>query len=103
MLLQYSAGLHVHVSGEGADGDVVASITDVAEVADATDVDQNAGRRQAQFHQRQQAVPTGKELRVLTVLTNEADGLFCRTGTDVVECCGNHLLSPFEGIFGIAA
>ena len=94
VLGQQRAVLHIHVPGEGTDGDVVAGIADVRQVGDTTDVDQHAGLGDAQLHHRQQAVATGEELGIVAVLTEEADGLFGRTGTDVIECCGDHLVAP---------
>ena len=108
VLTQQVAGLHVHVAGECPDGHVVAGVADVAEVAHPADVDQHAGRREAQLHQRQQAVATGEELGLVAVLADEADGLLGGTGADVVECCGDHLLAPcaaliaFQTLCGLA-
>ena len=87
-------GLDVHVAGERANRDVVAGVADVRQVGDATDVDQDARLGEAQLHQRQQAVPAGQKLGVLTMLADEADCLFGGTGTDVIEGGGNHADTP---------
>ena len=82
------------MAGERADGDVVAGVADVRQVAEAADVDEHARLREAQLHQRQQAVAAGEELGVVAVLADEADGLVGGTGTDVVEGGGNHVVAP---------
>ena len=83
------------MSGQGADGDVIAGVSDVRQIADPPDVDEHARLGEAQLHQRQQAVPAGEELGIITVLADEADGLFGRTGADVVEGGGNHVVAPW--------
>ncbi len=86
--------LDVHVARERTDRDVVAGVTDVRQVADAADVDQHRWLRQAQLHQWQQAVAAGEELGLVAVLADEGDRLLGGTGTDVVECCGDHCEPP---------
>ena len=68
-------GLEVAVAGQGADGDVVAAVADVGQVAQPTHVDQHRRRGQAQLHQRQQRVPAGHELGLVAVLGEQGDGL----------------------------
>ena len=94
VLGEHRTGLDVHVAGQCADGDVVAGIADVRQVTDAADVDQHTWLGEAQLHQRQQAVPAGEELGVVTMFADETDGLFGRTGADVVEGGGNHVVAP---------
>jgi hypothetical protein len=98
VLVQQIGGLDVAVAGEGADRDVVACVADVRQVADTADIDQHRWLRQAQLHQRQKAVATREELGFVTVLPDEADGLFGRTGADVVECCGDHCEPPWAAL-----
>ena len=57
-----SVGLEqLAVARHRADADLVAVLADVAELGQVVDVDQVLGRRQAQLHHRQQAVPAGDE------------------------------------------
>ena len=98
VLLQERRRLDVHVAGQGADGDVVAAVADVRQVAEATDVDQHGRLGEAELHHRQQAVAAGDELGLVAVLADEADRLLRRLGADVVECCRDHGLPP-----GVAA
>ena len=86
--------LDVVVPGERADGDVVAVLADVAQVAEAADVDEHARLRQAQLHQRQQAVAAGDQLGLVAVLAEQADGLLGGAGPDVVEGGGDHAGAP---------
>ena len=95
VLGQHSAGLDVHVTGERADGDVVAGVADVRQVGDATDVDERARLGEPQLHEWQQAVAAGEELGIVTVLADEADRFGGRPGPDVIELCGDHLAAPF--------
>ena len=48
------AVLHVVMAGEAADRDGVSCVADVGEVAQAGDVHEDRGCREAQLHQRQQ-------------------------------------------------
>ena len=47
VLGEHGALLDVHVAGQGTDGDVIAGITDVAEVLHSADVDEHGGLGQA--------------------------------------------------------
>ena len=62
--------LDVVVAGQRADGDVVAGVADVRQVAEPADVDEHARLGQAQLHQRQQAVAAGEELGLVAVLAD---------------------------------
>ena len=68
VLGQHVGALDVHVPCQRADGDVVAGVTDVGQVAQPADVDQHGWLGQPQPHQRQQAVPAGEELGLVPVL-----------------------------------
>ena len=87
------------MAGERADGDVVAVLADVGKVGEPADVDEHGGLGEAQLHQRQQAVPTGEELGVVTVLASEAHRFLGARRSDVVERCGDHCPSP-SGVGG---
>ena len=56
---------------ERTNGNVVSRIFDVGEVGDATDVDQHAWLRQAQFHQWDEAVSAGQKLGLVAVLPDK--------------------------------
>ena len=72
VLGQHVGALDVHVPRQRPDGDVVAGVTDVGQVAQPADVDQHGRLGQPQPHQRQQAVPAGEELGLVAVLADEA-------------------------------
>jgi hypothetical protein len=63
---------------------------DTAETADPAEVDDDGRVGKAEFHERNQAVPTGEDFGVIPVLFEEAQGLFERFGGMVVESIGNH-------------
>ena len=90
MLSEHRRLLHVHVARERTDRDVIAGVLDVRQVLHATDVDENRRLREAQLHERQEAVAASEELGIGSVLTDERDGLGGRSGADVIESCGNH-------------
>ena len=72
--------LDVVVPGEPTDGELVAVVAHVREVAEPADVDQHRRRRQPQLHQWQQRVPAGEELGVVAVLGQQRDRLVDRVG-----------------------
>ena len=94
MGVQHVGDLEVPVPGEGADGDVVAGVADVGEIAQAADVDQHRRRRQPQLHEREQRVAAGEQLGVVAVLTEQADRLVGRVGPLVVERGRDHAGLP---------
>ena len=67
--------LHLAVTGERTDGDVVTGVAHVGEVLDAGDVDEHRGLGEAQLHEREQRVASCEELRVVAVLAHEGDRL----------------------------
>ena len=71
VLGEHVGRLDVRVPRQRADGDVVAVVADVRQVAQAADVDEHARLGQAQLHQRQQAVAAGEELGLVAVLADE--------------------------------
>jgi hypothetical protein len=78
------------VAGERTDGDVVAGVADVRQVAEAADVDEDGRLGQAQLHERQQAVAAGEELGLVPVLGDQRDRFVGRAGADVVELGRDH-------------
>jgi hypothetical protein len=56
------ADLHGAVAGERTDGDVVAGVADVGQVAEPAHVDEHRRLGQAQLHEGQQRVPAGEQL-----------------------------------------
>src|SRR5437868_13886852 len=68
LVLQQVGELDVVVGGQCANRDMAVFLTDVAEVADAADVDQKGWCREPQLHQRDEAMPARENLRLLAVL-----------------------------------
>jgi len=64
------------------------------EARDAVHVDEHARRREAQLHQRDQALSAGEHLRVVAVLAERRHGLVDGSGLDVVELGGDHWAPP---------
>ena len=91
MLLDERVVEHLAVAGEGADGQVIAFVVDVAQVVQPVEVDEDRGSREAQPHQRDQGVPAGYELRLVAVLTEKLYGVVDRLGYLVVEGYWLHL------------
>src|SRR4029077_21240040 len=101
----------VVVTRQRADRDVAVFLTDIAEVADAADVHQEGRRRQAQLHQRDEAMPTSEDLRLLPMLHQFGHSLRQGARDDVIECGWRHRFVPplrcisaqsFWGVPGIA-
>ena len=90
VLLEHRRGLDLSVVRECADGDVVTGVTNVRQVGDAADVDEQRRRGQTQLHERQEAVATGQELGLIAGLGDQADGFLGGGSTLVIERCGNH-------------
>ena len=82
--------LEVAVAREGADGEVVASVPDVGQLAHAADVDQHRRRRETQLHQWEQRVAPRQELGVVAVFGELRDRLVSRARPRVVELRGDH-------------
>jgi len=72
--------LDVVVPGQRADRDMGSLIGDVGKLTQPTEVDDHLGGGQPQFHQRQQRMASGQELRVLAVFGHKVDRLFGRPG-----------------------
>ncbi len=82
--------LEIVMPSECTDGDVVAAVAYVRQVAQPTDVDQHRRRRQPQLHQGQQRVTAGQQLGVLAVLPEQLHGVIGRLGPHVVEAGRDH-------------
>src|SRR5256885_4417592 len=85
--------------------------TDIREVSEAANVDQEGRRRETQLHQGDEAVAARQDLRLLAVLDQFRHRLRQGAGDDVVECGWNHRFVPplrcincqsFCGVAGIA-
>jgi hypothetical protein len=68
VLLQGRVALRVAVAGHRADGEAVALVADVVQVADAPEVDENRRGGEPELHDGEQAVATGEELGLVAVL-----------------------------------
>ena len=95
---QQFAGLDRPMRGHCADGDMVAAVVDVAEVADPTDVDHDTGCGEPEPHQRDEAVATSQQLRVVAVLGQRSNRSVGRIGHLVVECGRDHAWPPFASL-----
>src|SRR6185503_17886873 len=82
------------------DRDPVAVVADAPQVGDPAQVDQHGRSRQPQPQHRDEALPTGEDLGVLTGLLQRGHGLVDRAGPDVVERRGDHWTSSSCGLFG---
>ena len=69
-------------------------VVDVVELLDAVDVDQRRRLRQAQPHQRDQAVAAGEHLGVLAVLAEQLRRLLDRGGASRIRMRLGSLASP---------
>ena len=71
-MLQHDGGLlNIHMACHCANGNVIASVTDVRQVGDASNVDEHCWLCETKFHQWQQAVATSEELGVFAVFAHE--------------------------------
>src|SRR5712671_4121012 len=77
--------------GERADVNLRALDTDLVQALDAVDVDQRSRLRQAQAHERDQAVPAREHLGVLAEIVEQLCRLLDRGGACVFECSRDHL------------
>ncbi len=92
------APLQITVAGQRADRHVVAAVSDVGQVRQAADVDEDGRRGQAELHQRQQGMASGQEFGVVAVLGEERERLVGGAGPQVVESGGDHrFTSPPPG------
>jgi hypothetical protein len=78
MLMQQGRGLYVHVPGQGTDRNLVSLLTDVGQIRNPSDVYEHRRLSEAQFHQWQKAVATGKELGLISILADQSDRFFSR-------------------------
>src|SRR3989475_615545 len=105
LLFDHRRVLDRHVAGQRADAQLVPVFLDVVEVLQAVDVDDCRRLRESEPHQRNQAVPTGEHLCVLSIFAEQLGRLLHRGGTCVFECGWNHLLAPFimcQSLSGVA-
>src|SRR5438270_474156 len=110
LLAQQVRELDVVMGGQCADRDLAILLADVVEAVDPADVDEERGCRQAQFHQRDQAVAAGEDLGLLPVFDQLGDRLRHGARNDVIEGGWNHRPVPplrciscqtFSGVAGI--
>src|SRR5918997_2661133 len=94
MLLQDVVALHVGVTGQRADGDMVTLVAHVVQVAQASDVHEHRRGCEPELHDRQEGVAAGEELGVLAVLLEKLDGVVYGLGDLVVERDRYHRGSP---------
>ena len=78
------------MAGQRADGDVAVFVTDVGKLGEPADVDEHLGNREPQLHQREQGMPAGQELSLVTGFGGEVDGLLDGPGPPVGERRGDH-------------
>ncbi len=76
--------------GQRADGEVVAVVAHVRQVAQATHVDEDGGRRETELHQWEQRHAAREELRVFAVLDDQRDCFVRRVRACVVEGGRDH-------------
>ena len=82
------------VSDEGADPEEPVALLDPVEAGDPVHVDEPLRCCEAELHQRDQALASGEDLRVLAVLREELQRLLEGLGPVVLERCWEHLLNP---------
>jgi hypothetical protein len=82
--------LDIVVPGQRADRDMRSLVGDVGKLTQATQVDDYLGGGQPQFHQRQQRMASGQELRVLAVFGHQVNRLFRRPGPHIGKRRGDH-------------
>src|SRR5260370_40355767 len=70
--------------------DVAVIVADVGNLRESADVPQDLGPGQTQLHEREQGMPARQELRVITMLGRQVEGLIHRPGPLVAERCGDH-------------
>src|SRR5919199_1508804 len=86
--------VYVAVPGQGADGQVVALVADVAQVLQAVQIDQDRGRGQPEPHERYERMPTSDEPCIIPVMAQELYSVVDRLGDLVVEGYRMHYASP---------
>jgi hypothetical protein len=64
------------------------------ETVDSPNIDDDDWCRKSQFQQWDQALPSGEHLRVVTMLSQQAEHLVQRPWRDVVECGWEHPKPP---------
>ena len=89
MLREHRVARELSVPCERTDRDPIAVLTDVTQLVEASDVDEQRGTRDAQAHGGNERVPAGEKLRVL-VAAEQGNGLIDRLRPLVVEGRGNH-------------
>jgi hypothetical protein len=88
-----SVTLEVVVARERADGDPIALLAHVGEVREPADVDEQLRPREAEFHEREERVAAGNQLRVVA-RAEELDRAFDGVGDLVVERGRDHRAPP---------
>ena len=73
-----------------SDRDPVTVVVHVAQIVEPPDVDEQSRTGEPQAQERNQRVPARENPGVL-VAAEELHGLFDRTGTGVLERCGDHV------------
>ena len=74
-----------------ADGEAVAAFTNVAEVGDPADVDDEPRRGEAELHRRNQAVAARQQLGLVAMLHEQRDRLVEGRGPVILEGCRIHV------------
>src|SRR6185295_2955395 len=72
-LAQAIRSLELIVSGHRADANLSALFANVGEVLDPAEIDEDLRRRQSKLHRGYQAVPTGKDLGVIGMLSEKSN------------------------------
>src|SRR5207249_4342529 len=62
------------------------SLGDVGQIGDSVQVDQQAGSRETEIQQRDEALAAGQQLRVRSAVRQRLDGLVQRTWSGVLKC-----------------
>jgi len=82
------------VSHQRAEPQRAVAFLDAVQTRDPVDVDQMLGRREPEFHHRDQALASRQDLGVLAVLGEQRQGLVERGGPVVLESRWQHAIAP---------
>src|SRR5262249_8988822 len=83
--------LELVLARERANGEVVAPLLDVGEVAEAVDVDEHLGRGEAETHRRQETLAAGQYLGAISEAREEPDRLVERSRRMVLKGRWDHI------------
>src|SRR5712692_1468165 len=87
----------VIMSGHRSNANLSTFLSNVGEVVDAADVDQDLRCRQPKLHCRNQAVPACEYLCIVGMFGKQCDSFIDRLRRQVIKLCWNHLsLSCFQ-------